>query len=159
LTFFFLLGLNVLVLGGLCVYVKLRVDARLSSENLWAREAAELEEVIQQMNMATERNVSLCENKIAALKELIYASEKRIMLLQKKAAQEELENLTYGRITRQAEKAPPASPAEKKAVSSEDVMQLYRKGISPGLIASRLGAPRGEVEVMIALSAGKGGLD
>jgi hypothetical protein len=51
--------------------------------------------------------------------------------------------------------AEPAAPAAEGDVRQR-VMMLYRSGFSPSLIASRVGAPLGEVELIISLEQRKG---
>jgi len=56
-------------------------------------------------------------------------------------------------LTERSAGAPSGEPAPDMR---QRVMMLFRSGFSPSLIASRVGAPRGEVELIISLEQRKG---
>jgi hypothetical protein len=128
------------------VYFKSRIDKRLSSESLHEEMRKEVSSIIQELNRTTDRNISLIENRISLLKGILDTADKKILLLRRETGKSELSARMYEKIVQKPETPP----------SIEEVMSLYRQGISSDIIANKLGKPLGEVEVLIALGDHRG---
>ena len=239
--------------GLLFVYLLLRDRVRraTSVESRMAEVRDEVSRLLVELNQATDRNIALMEDKIAALNDAISTADKKIGLLRRETEKHDVGSQIYSRlaegrhpraaaaspgdeperwggaesagyrgaeseeprreesveysgaesaVNRSAESAeyrdaesvrpqrrapaasraaasPSAPPTAQRAVERSEpevpplavelsgaaatdvrqrVMMLYRAGFSPSLIASRVGALVGEVELIIALEQRKG---
>jgi len=149
-----LLGMNLVFLLFLFRYFQHRMDRRLSSPELLEKVRREIGGMITELNMTTERNIGLIEERLSVLKETLDRADKRILLMKREAEKHEVGAQVYDRIRRNREQpddeAPPREEG-RKPVSYQEVVDLHGKGISPGVIAARLGATVGEVELIISL--------
>jgi len=143
-------------------------------------------EMIQDLNRITDRNIALMETKVEELRMVLETAEKRIVLMQRQTHKEEEAGKLYGRLqkkeneyaqaaarfplremerhgqTRKSAKLLPEKTQaalqtdEKQAVTTEEILDLYRTGISAELISKRLNLPAGEVQLIISLRDHKG---
>ncbi len=182
--------------GLLLVYVLLRDRVRraTSVDSRVAEIREEVSRLLVELNHATDRNIGLMEDRIAALNEVISTADKKIGLLRREIEKHDVGSKIYSRlaegrpnrapVTQGPERAAAADSARKPAEAPRSpepgpplavelsekprqppegatdvhqrVMTLYRAGFSPSLIASRVGAPMGEVELIISLEQRKG---
>jgi hypothetical protein len=91
-------------------------------------------------------------------------ADKKIALLHKESDKNALSSQVYSSILQRRaapspetapEKAPESPPEEARDVH-EQVLRLYRSGVSPAAIAHQLGKPLAEIELVISLSAMRG---
>lgn len=198
-TLIVLVSIN--VLGYVALYFVLRERIRRASSP--KAQMGELREEVNrlmiELNQTTDRNISLLEDKIASLTELISKAEKTLTMLHREGEKHEVGSRVYGRIL-EARAPRPASRAdrtgseirseirsetrleeprrrggatavdsEKTSARGEDqsrpadtrdtrdrVVELHRAGLTASLIAARVGAPLGEVELIISLAERKG---
>jgi hypothetical protein len=163
-----LLGLNALAFLCMYLYFKRRIDKRIESERLLERlrNKAEplVEELIQDLNRTTDRNITLIESKLEELRKILDTANKRILLMKKEVEKEETADRICATLKQSSPQplagtlTPPSSPADarEEARSVSEIFDLYRKGISPDIIANTLDIPVGEVQLMIALQGHKG---
>jgi hypothetical protein len=174
------------LLGYLVVYLLLRERVRrAASPAAQATELREeVNRLVIDLNQTTDRNLALLEDKITSLSELLTRADKKIALLKRESEKHDVGARVYSRILEgRTPAAPEASPVEEPppraeprpaapAVSAaspgaeagnrgpvdvrEQVIALYKAGFSASLIAARVGAPKGEVDLIIALSERKG---
>jgi hypothetical protein len=169
LSFTLLLGLNALALIGMYLFFKNRIDKRIEAErlldNLRNDAGRIVAELIQDLNRITDRNITLMEDKVGELQKILDIADKRILLMRKEVKKEETVDRVYSELKRKSPQPsagtavpPPAPPedAAEEARSVFEVFDLYRKGISPDVIANTLDLPVGEVQLMIALQGHKG---
>jgi hypothetical protein len=214
--------------GLLIVYLVLRDRVRRASstESRIAEIREEVSRLLVELNQATDRNIALMEDKIAALNEAISTADKKIGLLRRETEKHDVGSQIYSRLAEGRLPRASATPAERSAAESrgaesaeyrgaesaeyrgaepagaqpaarrrakpaeprgapaapplavelsaraepaesaeyrgaagdvrERVMMLSRAGFSPSLIASRVGVPLGEVELIISLEQRKG---
>jgi hypothetical protein len=162
-----------------------RVRRATSTDSRISEIRDEVSRLLVELNQATDRNIALMEDKISALNEVISTADKKIGLLRRETEKHDVGSQIYTRLAegkpRAAAESPrfPAVPAADAAVpqpvvslavelsesggadsrapdARQRVMMLYRAGFSPSLIASRVGSPLGEVELIIALEQRKG---
>lgn len=176
--------LNLFILAGLTVpglvliYFLLRREIRrsFSSNELLRQVESEVESVITELNRTTERNITLIEDKIRHLSQLVKKADHRITLMQKEIDHEKdpgteresasLKPLVYTRPVRSEppkqvdlpmEPSPEVSPpatnlfTEKKLTRREQVMVYHRQGLDRTIIASKLGITLGEVDLIVSL--------
>jgi hypothetical protein len=181
-----LAGLNALALICMYLYFKDRITRRLEAEKLLDKLRSEagriVGEMIQDLNRITDRNITLMENKVSELQRILETADRRILLMHKEAHKEEeagklsaklRKSLPVARaregLSESARASPegakpaallpeeqPAPTEEDAAAQADEILDLYRKGISPELIAKRLNLQAGEVRFVISLREQKG---
>jgi hypothetical protein len=154
----------------MCLYFRRYIDRRIEAErlldNLRNDAGRIVGDLIQDMNRITDRNITLIEDKLGDLQRILDAADRRIGLMKKEVKKEEAADRVYanikGPLSPAAAVSPPPSPqsveedTEEETMSSSKVLDLYRKGLSPDIIAGTLDIPVGEVQLMIALQGRKG---
>ncbi|MBN1649357.1 MAG: hypothetical protein JW874_15070 [Spirochaetales bacterium] len=109
-----------------------------------------IQTLVIEMNNTTDRNIVLIEERINELKNLIEQADKRITVLKKEQKQ------GLGQIKKDEPAAPIISfSVPKKLTFRDQVMDLHDKGLEAKIIATRLKANIGEVELIISLAKGK----
>lgn len=146
--------INMLVLFGMFFYLNGKIERRLQIHQTIAKARKELEGILIELNQATERNIALVEDRILQLKKSLEAVDKRLAVLRRET--EKKFPGTYNSVLQKQEvslgKVESKNKNEKgKEFSKAEVLDLYNKGISPSLIAARLGTTIGEVELIISL--------
>jgi len=173
---FILAGIT--VPGLILIYFLLRREIRrsFSSNELLRQVESDVESVITELNRTTDRNITLIEDKIRQLSQLIRQADHRITLMQKEREHQKesgreqepasLKPLVYARPVRSvspkqadlpmesaSEVSVPADSlfSEKKLTRREQVMVYHRQGLDRTIIASKLGITLGEVDLIVSL--------
>ena len=167
--------------GLLLIYAVLRDRVRraTSAAAQIAELRDEVSRLVVELNQTTERNVALLEDRISGLSELLGAADRKMALLAREIEKHDVGTKVYSRLVPgqpPADTAPPLpplppplpplsvelseprrteSPSRETAALRQDmrekVVMLSRSGFSPNLIATRVGIPLGEVELIISL--------
>ncbi len=157
-TIFILIAVNILGYFVLFTALARRIRREASPET---RIREEVNRLMVELNQTTDRNIALIEDRIASLTELLSKADKKIGLLRRESEKHDMGAKVYGRIRevrapdpavevpRERTVGPPALEAETDL--RERVIALHRAGFTASLIASRVGAPRGEVELILSL--------
>jgi hypothetical protein len=181
-----------------CLAVYLILSARLrraaSPDTEIRRIREEVDRLVIELNQTTDRNLSLIEDKLSELSDLLAKADRKIGLVRRESEKHDVGNRVYARILEsksrpeapvrtapapeqagtatvqagtaraQAESAraqpgtgmAPAAPAGVVVRDfCEEVLALHRAGVSAPLISSKVGAPLGEVELVISLEKRK----
>ena len=176
LNLFILVGIT--VPGLILIYFLLRREIRrsFSSNELFRQVESEVESVITELNRTTERNITLIEDKIRQLSQLIRQADHRMTLMQKeresgkdRGMEQEPPPPKPPVYTRPVRSDPPKQPdlpidlsppavepepgllPEKRLTRREQVMLYHRQGLERTIIASRLGITLGEVDLIVSL--------
>jgi hypothetical protein len=160
-----LLLLAVVAAGYAVVYLVLRrkIARTLSAATALREVREEVNRILVELNQTTHRNVTLLEDRIASLAEMLARADKKIALARREAEKQELADRLYtelaGRRRQQGEESAAAAPAAEPATApaaAEDrqaaAVRLARSGLSPSLIARRLGLTLGELELILSLA-------
>jgi hypothetical protein len=170
-TILVLLAVN--LIGYLVIYLVLneRIRRAASPASQMQEFREEVNRLVIELNQTTDRNIALIEDRIASLMELLAKTDKKMGLLKRESEKHEVGAKVYSRI-REA-KAPsgtgqPSTGPETGSRGRQEpevpsvqldlrdrVVALFRAGFTASLIASRVGAPLGEVELIIALERQK----
>lgn len=165
------LAVNIIVVALIFLLLTRRLVRKLSPEQGIEELQREVAGIVTEMNQAADRNISILEDKIQQLRQIEERIDRKIMLLNRETQKEDESATTYREIVREAQKQQRAKAAEEavseagsQAGSSqpdsrtvrERILDLHRKGISPNIIAGRVGSTVGEVELIIGLSGGAG---
>jgi hypothetical protein len=124
----------------------------------------EVSRLVVELNQTTERNIALVEDGIARLNEVLARADKKIGLLRREGEKHDMGMQVYSRLA----EGRGAAPAEAESMEErpgrraevvdphEQVLRLARGGFAAPLIATRVGIPLGEVELIISLERRKG---
>jgi hypothetical protein len=158
-------------LGYLVMYLilndRIRRSSSPASQIQGLRE--EVDRLVIELNQTTARNIALIEDKIAELTEALAKADRKIGLFRRESEKHDVGAKVYSRILeaktdRETQKveSPDAAPrgkAENPGGALRDIQKeiisLHRAGFSAPLISSRVGAPLGEVELVISLEKRK----
>jgi DNA-binding NarL/FixJ family response regulator len=143
--------------------LKRKLARALNAAAILGEVREEVNRILVELNQTTNRNITLIEDRIRSLNELLGKTDKRIALLQREAEKQELAARLYSELGARRPappEDPPAAPApvsppeeEREGVDrNEEVVRLARSGLSPALIGRRLGITLGEVELIISLA-------
>jgi hypothetical protein len=145
--------------------LKRRIARSLAAATVLREVREEVNRILVELNQTTHRNVSLLEDRIAALAELLGKADKKIALVRREAEKQELAGKLYSglagrRLAEPAEPAEAAAPGAQAGQPEEpdrqaQAVRLAQAGLSPSLISRRLGLPLGEVELILSLAGHK----
>jgi len=161
-----LLLLAAVAAGYAIVYfiLKKRIARTLAAATVLREVREEVNRILVELNQTTHRNVTLLEDRIGALTELLGKADRKIALVRREAEKQDLAGRLYSELAgRQLETAgarqepvQPAPPAAEPAGDRQlEAVRLARAGLSPSLIARRLGLTPGEVELILSLAEHK----
>jgi transcriptional regulator len=109
----------------------------------------EVDRIIVEMNSTTDRNITLLEDKVQSLSNLLEQADKKIGILKREIEKHELSAKVYSELARNGKRV--QEPEEQDRHSQ--VLNLHRQGISPSAIAKRLGITLAEIELIISLAS------
>jgi hypothetical protein len=147
-----------IVAGYLVIYfiLKRKLSRVLDPSSVLREIRGEVDRIIVELNQTTDRNISLIEDRIRRVSELLEQADKKIGLLRRESEKQEMATRVYSELKRfegsRGEDAP--APAGGGAGARAGVVALYEQGISPSMIARQLGITLGEIELILSL-AGK----
>jgi uncharacterized protein YoxC len=177
-----LLLLAAVAVGYVAVYfiLKKKISRTLAAATVLREVREEVNRILVELNQTTHRNVTLLEDRIASLTELLARADKKIALARREAEKQELAEKLYSELAaRRGQKQvaaspgqgpPPASPpagrrpAEPAPEPAPDgpppslqeaaaaAVRLAQAGLSPALIARRLSLSLGEVELILTMA-------
>ncbi|GHT92571.1 hypothetical protein FACS1894140_4800 [Spirochaetia bacterium] len=171
-------GASLVLCGFFFIYFSLYIKRRTERANILEDYQDEVHKLIADIDSATDRDVTLVEDRITTLKQLLEDVDKRIAVLSREQDRRRSVDTIYSSLGRQMKvtvqepaapvvlpepvperPAPAAVPAVdaggSKASFAERVAELSRAGFAPDLIAARLGVSLSEVELAIAVSRRK----
>ncbi len=153
--FFLAVGINIGVI--LFIYLRIRDHVRKSTETSHVLDDIrdDVEALVVEINQITDRNVSIIEDRVKQLNKLIADADKRITLMKRENEKHVREVPRYNDLNKPGMKDIEHVRSEQKTSKREQVLDLYRKGFSSGIIASKTGISIGEVELIVSLAAGK----
>jgi hypothetical protein len=157
-----LLIASLIVAGYLVVYLvlKRRLARALNAAAILGQVREEVNRILVELNQTTNRNITLIEDRIGALNEILAKADKKLALLQREAEKQDLASRLYSELSARRPMPseeppapePPPEQAPERADRQEEVVRLARSGLSPSLISRRLGITLGEVELIISLA-------
>lgn len=180
-----MVAMQIIVAVVLIVWTRSQVRSAMGSGDEIAKVRREIGALIIELDASADRNITIVEDRIKSLKDMIAEADSRIAILSQERARRPPEGIVYDRLGRapeQRQKAPapdysapsPASVEPKpeqeipfirfsdKPVPIEEpfadaVRTLSLRGFSSDIIAARLGATIAEVDLVISLDAERGG--
>lgn len=146
-----LLVVFLIAVGFLVLYLALKkkIEARTDAASVLKQIRDEVDRLIVELNQTTDRNITLIEDKLASLNEQLALADKRIAMLRREAVKDQAGTRVYSNLVMKR--------ADEPAAAGEDIHQqvlgLQLSGLTPPMIAKRLGKPLAEVDLIISLSA------
>ncbi len=132
---------------------------KLQKSNLIDQLKNEIDELILEFNLTTDRNINILEEKVSTLTRLINDADKRIKILGKELERKKSESLVYDQLGRINDNRPSVdsslSTPVVKTSKKDRIIELYNNGFTSAVIASRVGSTVGEVELIISLIKGR----
>ncbi len=122
-TLLILVALEVLGLAGILFYVRLRLHRALELDGLLETLRKEVRALTIELNETADRNISLVEDRILALRSLLEESDRRLEVVQRELSRKDQEAEVYSRLGKPRPAEPrPASvrPTEPPLDRSQD---------------------------------------
>ena len=156
-------GVCLLAIYSVYFLLNRKISHILDSEKILSRVDDEINNLILELNQTTERNLLLVEDRIKTLSNLIKDSDKSIILLNKELSRPQVEPLNYSHLSKKKNFILPENELVKEKGENDEnlseknrILELFYKGFSTEIIASKTGASIGEVELIITLNSRKG---
>lgn len=175
--FLLLAAIEVAGLFAIWFLIRARVRRYLEIDELLGGVREEARSLVLELNETADRNVSLVEDRMAALRELLGEADRRILVATRESAARQNEREVYaklnkrrpivpeepitlslgteGRGTEESRQSPEVSTPERGVVPGptkrEEALELYRRGFSADLIAARTGATVAEIELLVEM--------
>ncbi|RKX74427.1 MAG: hypothetical protein DRP87_16890 [Spirochaetes bacterium] len=148
--------INFIFLFIIFLFFKNKIDKNLHSSEMLNKIREEINQIIIELNQTTNRNIALVEERLRKLTETIQKADKCITLLNRERDKYETAGDIYRNI--KVKKTVPERKIDEEGKKSlnDEVMNLYRKGISAQVIATKLNKTMGEIELIISLNERKG---
>ena len=151
-----LLIVVLIIAGFVTVYflLKARVSRTLDPATVLREIRGEVDRMIVELNQTTDRNVSLVEDRIRRISELLEAADKKIGLLRRESEKQEVATRVYSELKRVSPGREQADGGGKQPTDARQrVVALHAQGVSPSAIARELGITLAEVELIVSLSS------
>ena len=151
----FILYCALLIAGLFVVYLilKQKLNKSLDPQTVLESIREEVDRIIVELNSTTDRNITLLEDKVQSLTNLIEQADKKIGILRREIEKHELAGKVYSELAEKRGKEP---EVEGNNQGEQDVhtqvIQLHRQGISASVIAKRIGITLAEIELIISLA-------
>jgi hypothetical protein len=150
----YVVTISLILTGFVVLYfiLKRKIEKSVNPKALIDEIRVEVDRILLELNNTTDRNISLIEDRIHAISELLERADKKIMILNRESEKYSMSK-NYNTILQKTKKNP---EPEKKSGEEKDmkqkVLKLYREGFSPAVIANHTNLPVGEVELIISLT-------
>ena len=132
----------------LYLLLKRNIEKNYGADTQIKKITQEVARIIIELNQITDRNIGLIEAKINELKEIMANTDKRILLMKRDEEKHDMSKKLYNSII---EKSNRDFKMQDNNIKKE-VLKLYQSGFNSNMIANQLGAPLGEVELIISLA-------
>ena len=144
----FILYGALLIAGFFLVYLILKSKLKKSIDPKTVLESIreEIDRIIVELNSTTDRNITLLEDRVQNLNDLLEQADKKISILKREIEKHEMSGKVYSEL---AEKRNQGAVEEDLHTR---VLQLHRQGISAPAIAKRLGITLAEIDLIVSLA-------
>ncbi|OHD13005.1 MAG: hypothetical protein A2Z96_01190 [Spirochaetes bacterium GWB1_48_6] len=159
-----IVALQILVSVFLILWTRASVRRFLGSDEEISRVRREIGALIIELDSSADRNVTVLEDRLSALKDLLAEADKRIAVLGQERTRRLPDDTVYDRLGRATEpkQIPVVEPlvpfirfSEKPLPIEEPfadkVVSLSRRGFSSDIIAARLGVTMTEVDLVLSM--------
>lgn len=165
-------ALQIMVSAFLILWTRASVRRYLGSDEEMDRVRREIGALIIELDSSADRNVTVLEDRLSALKDLLAEADKRISVLGQERSRRPADDTVYDRLGRTAETRPVQNTEPRQASIPEPlvpfirfsekplpieepfadkVVSLARRGFSSDIIAARLGVTMTEVDLVLSM--------
>jgi IS30 family transposase len=156
----FILYGALLIAGYFVIYLilKARLKKSMDPKSVLASIREEIDRIIVELNSTTDRNITLMEDKVQVLTELLDRADRKIGVLKREIEKHEMSGKVYSELAAHAQQTQHAQKAEKQNQEpvEEDlrtqVLNLHGEGISASAIAKRLGITLAAIDLILSLA-------
>lgn len=177
-----MVAMQIIVAVVLIAWTRSQVRSAMGSGDEIAKVRREIGALIIELDASADRNITIVEDRIKSLKDMIAEADSRMAILSQERARRPPEGIVYDRLGRTPEQrqkapapdysAPSAAPKPEQEIPfirfsdkpvpieepfADAVRTLSLRGFSSDIIAARLGATIAEVDLVISLDAERGG--
>ncbi len=147
---------GLLAAGYVFIYLllKRRISRTMDPARVLESIRQEVDQIIVELNQTTNRNITLVEDRLASLRDLLAHADRKLGLLRREQEKQERGAQVYTDLAKPRPQ-PPQREQEKEREESDpqlEVLRLHASGFSPALIARRTGKTVAEVELIISLA-------
>ncbi len=125
-----LLVVNALVFLVLLVWLRRKVDRELDAERAIERVRREVADLITELNGTTERNITLIEDRVKRISDLLQKTDKRIAMLQRESEKHDIGLGVYTDLMERRRRTARESASARE--SDEDPESSEKAGHTPG---------------------------
>jgi len=165
------IGIGALIAGIVYILLAKKIEREKSEPEVLRQIRSEVNQMIVELNQTADRNIGLVEQRIETLNHLLERTDRKIKLLQRESDRYSQSLDTYSRMKPKIVKPPAgigsgptffssheegSAPSHKqdnpeKKDRKNMILELFKQGISPDLIASRVNSTVAEVELIISI--------
>jgi hypothetical protein len=142
--FFILAALDVAGLFAIWFALKARVDRRLELESLLSGVREEARALITELNETADRNVSLVEDRVKGLRDLLDETDRRMGLVRRELRTRESEREVFARLSARRPIVPPAPEAVPAPVAAPTAADASPRPADEATIEFSLGPREAE---------------
>lgn len=147
-----IVSMNLAVFLVFYLYIKRRLDRALKSDEMANRARTEINQMILELNQITDRNISLIEDRLNALTEILSKADKSIVLMNREVEKQDSRTGVYSHLKPRSLPANQAAlKTESTGTAKEKVLELHRQDVPAGSIAKMLNITVAEAEFIISL--------
>lgn len=121
------LAIQVLVSVALIVWTRSRIRGALGSDEEIGRIRREIGSLIIELDASADRNITVLEDRLATLKEMVAETDKRIAILSQDRGKRQVETPVYDRLGRTAPQRPRSEAASQTA--NRDGIEIPEKPV------------------------------
>jgi hypothetical protein len=125
------LAIQVLVSVALIVWTRSRIRGALGSDEEIGRIRREIGSLIIELDASADRNITVLEDRLATLKEMVAETDKRIAILSQDRGKRQVETPVYDRLGRTAPQRPRSEAASQTAgqTANRDGIEIPEKPV------------------------------
>ncbi len=131
--------------------VDARVRRRTDPGRLLARVDAEIQGLVAELNETADRNVTVLEDRVAALQELLAQADRTVSDLRDAHARQPAQVSEAFKLDLERRRVDEVAPRSTR----DEVVRLHQSGLSSDIIAGRLNLAVGEVELILSIHSGR----
>lgn len=134
------------------LYFRKRIDKSYNSEELIRQARLEINQIMLELNQATERNISLIEDRLGVLKEQLDRADKSVVQFGREFEKQQGRTGSYTHLKPKIVPVIPNGPNQDRAKGTrERVLELHKQDVPAGAIAKMLNITVAEAEFIISL--------
>jgi hypothetical protein len=151
-SFLALLAVDILGLAGIYFYLKTKIKRALELDSLLDSIRKEVRALNIELNETTDRNISLIEDRMKSLHELLGEADRRMGVVKRELSRQETEREVYNHLGRRAQSAQSASPRNAENELSTSGPSPSVSGPAPATPAS---VDAGEGPIRLSLGSAR----